>query len=325
MNKGLVTVFGGSGFVGRYVVRALARDGWRVRVAMRRPHTGQDLKVLGHVGQIQLVQANVRFKKSVERAVEGADAVINLVAVLYEEGKQNFEGLHINGANNVAQAAAEAGIENFVQVSSIGADETSDIDYARTKGLGEKAVKTAIPTADIMRPSIIFGAEDQFFNRFAAMATLPGVFALPLLGGGNTTFQPVYVGDVADAIAKVIDQGTTGETYELGGPNTYSFKELMTFLLKTIDRKRLLLPVPWFGANMMGFMGEISGALPFIAPFLTRDQVKNLKVNNVVAEDAKGFDSLGLQLENIECIVPEYLVRYRKYGQFHEKGMATVE
>jgi len=265
------------------------------------------------------VQANVRFKQSVERAVEGADAVINLVAVLYEEGRQSFEGLHVNGANNVAEAAAAADISNFVQVSAIGADADSEIDYARTKALGEAAVRAAIPTADIMRPSIVFGAEDGFFNRFAKMATLPGVFALPLLGGGDTKFQPVYVGDVADAIAKVIGAGTNGTTYELGGPRVYSFKELMQFMLETIDRKRFLAPVPWFAANMMGFAGEISGAAPFVKPFLTRDQVKNLKVDNVVADDALGFAELGTKLETIEAIVPSYLGRYRKYGQFHEK------
>lgn len=317
MNKGLVTVFGGSGFVGRYTVRALLRDGWRVRVAMRRPHTGQDLKVMGDVGQVQLVQANIRFARSVERAIEGADAVVNLVAVLYEDGKQSFESLHVGGANAVAEAAAQAGVRNFVQVSAIGADEGSDIDYARTKGLGEAAVREAMPSADIMRPSIIFGTEDAFFNRFAQMAQFAP--ALPLLGGGDTKFQPVYVGDVADAIAKVLGNGTTGETYELGGPRVYSFKELMRFMLDTIDRKRLLLPVPWFGANMMGAMGELSGKMPFIAPFLTRDQVKNLKVDNVVSDTAKGFDDLGLQLETVESIVPDYLSKYRKYGQFHEK------
>ena len=322
MKKGLVTVFGGSGFVGRYVVRALARDGWRVRVAMRQPHTGQELRVMGNVGQIQLVQANVRFKQSVERAVEGADAVINLVAVLYEEGRQSFEGLHVNGANNVAEAAASAGITNFVQVSAIGADADSEIDYARTKALGEQAVSQAVPSADIMRPSIIFGAEDAFFNRFAKLATMPGGLALPLIGGGGTKFQPVYVGDVADAIAKVIGQGTNGTTYELGGPRVYSFKELMQFLLTSIDRKRLLLPVPWFGANAMGFMGELTGALPFVPPFLTRDQVRNLKVDNIVSDDAVGFDALGLQLETVESIVPEYLEKYRKYGQFYEKRVS---
>ena len=317
MNKGLVTVFGGSGFVGKYVVRALCREGWRVRVAARRPHTCQDLKVMGNVGQVQLMQANIRFPKSVERAVEGADAVVNLVAVAYEEGKQSFESLHVKGAGTVAEASARAGITNYVQMSSIGADVGSESDYARTKGLGEQAVKTALPSADIMRPSIIFGKEDNFFNRFAKMAQFAP--ALPLIGGGHTKFQPVYVGDVADAIAKVMGQGSSGETYELGGPTVHSFKCLLTFVLKSIDHKRLLLPVPWFGANILGAVGDLSGMIPFVSPFLTKDQVTNLKMDNVVAGDAKGFPELGIQTETIEAIVPNYLQRYRKYGQFHEK------
>lgn len=317
MSKGLITVFGGSGFLGKYVIRELVKEGWRVRVPVRRPHTAQELKVIGNVGQVQLVQANLRFEKSVQQAVKGSDAVINLVALLFEEGKQSFESLHVRGAENLAKAAAAEGITNFVQVSAIGADAQSDSDYARTKALGEQAVKDAIPSADIMRPSIIFGAEDQFFNRFASMAQFAP--ALPLLGGGETKFQPVYVGDVAEAIAKVAGQGTSGKTYELGGPRVYSFKELMQFMLETIDRKRFLAPVPWFAANMMGFAGEISGAAPFVKPFLTRDQVKNLKVDNVVADDALGFAELGTKLETIEAIVPSYLGRYRKYGQFHEK------
>lgn len=317
MTKGLITVFGGSGFLGKYVIRELVRDGWRVRVPVRRPHTAQDLKVIGNVGQVQLVQANLRFEKSVQRAVAGSDAVINLVALLFEEGKQSFESLHVRGAESLAKAAAAEGITNFVQVSAIGADAESDSDYARTKAEGEEAVRAAIPSADIMRPSIIFGAEDQFFNRFAAMTQLAP--ALPLLGGGDTKFQPVYVGDVAEAIAKVVREGTSGKTYELGGPRTYSFKELMQFMLETIDRKRILAPVPWFAANMMGFAGEISGMAPFVKPFLTRDQVKNLKVDNVVADNALGFAELGIRLETIEAIVPTYLSRYRKYGQFHEK------
>jgi len=320
MNKGLVTVFGGSGFVGKYVVRALCRDGWRVRVAARRPHTCQDLKVIGNVGQVQLMQANIRFPKSVARAVEGADAVVNLVAVLFEEGKQSFESLHVNGAASVAEAAAKAGITNYVQMSSIGADADSDSDYARTKGLGEHAVREALASADIMRPSIIFGEEDDFFNRFAQMAQFAP--ALPLIGGGHTKFQPAYVGDVADAIAKVINQGTNGETYELGGPRVYSFKELLAFMLETIDRKRLLLPVPWFGANILGGIGDITGALPLIKPFLTKDQVTNLKTDNVVTENAKGFEDLGIETETIEAIVPDYLARFRKYGQFHEKRVS---
>ncbi len=317
MTKGLITVFGGSGFLGKYVIRELVKDGWRVRVPVRRPHTAQELKVIGNVGQVQLVQANLRFAKSVERAVEGSDAVINLVALLFEEGKQSFESLHVRGAETLAKAAAAQGITNFVQVSAIGADADSDSDYARTKAEGEQAVRDAIPSADIMRPSIIFGAEDQFFNRFAALAQFAP--ALPLLGGGTTKFQPVYVGDVAQAIAKVATQGTTGKIYELGGPRCYSFKELMQFMLETIDRKRFLAPVPWFAANMMGFAGEISGAAPFVKPFLTRDQVKNLKNDNVVSDDALSFSDLGISLETIEAIVPTYLGRFRKYGQFHEK------
>jgi NADH dehydrogenase len=284
---------------------------------VRRPHTAQELKVIGNVGQVQLVQANLRFEKSVQRAVAGSDAVINLVALLFEAGKQSFESLHVRGAETLAKAAADEGVTNFVQVSAIGADAESDSDYSRTKAEGEQAVRAAIPTADIMRPSIIFGAEDQFFNRFAAMAQLAP--ALPLLGGGTTKFQPVYVGDVAQAIAKVAGQGTTGKTYELGGPRTYSFKELMQFMLETIDRKRFLAPVPWFAANLMGVAGEISGMAPFVKPFLTRDQVKNLKIDNVVADDALSFADLGIRLETIEAIVPTYLGRYRKYGQFHEK------
>ena len=317
MTKGLITVFGGSGFLGKYVIRELVKEGWRVRVPVRRPHTAQELKVIGNVGQVQLVQANLRFEKSVERAVAGSDAVINLVALLFEEGKQSFESLHVRGAETLAKAAAAQGITNFVQVSAIGADAESDSDYARTKAEGEDAVRAAVPTADIMRPSIIFGAEDQFFNRFASMTQFAP--ALPLLGGGDTKFQPVYVGDVAQAIAKVATQGTSGKTYELGGPRIYSFKELMQFMLKTIDRKRFLAPVPWFAANMMGFAGEISGMAPFVKPFLTRDQVKNLKVDNVVSDEALSFTDLGISLETIEAIVPTYLGRYRKYGQFHEK------
>lgn len=317
MTKGLITVFGGSGFLGKYVIRELVKEGWRVRVPVRRPHTAQELKVIGNVGQVQLVQANLRFEGSVERAVAGSDAVINLVALLFEEGKQSFESLHVKGAETLAKAAAAQGVTNFVQVSAIGADAESDSDYSRTKAEGERAVRDAVPTADIMRPSIIFGAEDQFFNRFAAMAQLAP--ALPLMGGGNTTFQPVYVGDVAQAIAKAVGRGTSGKTYELGGPRTYSFKELMQFMLETIDRKRFLVPVPWAAANMMGALGEMSGMAPFVKPFLTRDQVKDLKVDNVVSDDALGFEDLDIRLETIEAIVPTYLARFRKYGQFHEK------
>jgi len=318
MNKGLVTVFGGSGFLGKHVVRALVARGYRVRIAMRRPHTGMDLKVIGGVGQVQLMQANLRYEESVIRAVEGADAVINLVAVLYEQGQQSFDALHVKGAKTLAQSVAAAGIKNFVHVSAIGADAESESDYARTKGESEALIRDHVPTADIMRPSIIFGTEDEFFNRFAAMAQLAP--ALPLIGGGQTKFQPVYVADVAAAIAMSIENGASGKTYELGGPRTYSFKELLQYMLEVIAKKRFLVPVPWFGANMLGAIGEITGSLPFVAPFLTRDQVKNLKMDNIVNPDALSFDDLGIVPETVEAIVPTYLVKYRKYGEFHQPG-----
>ncbi|WP_416876746.1 complex I NDUFA9 subunit family protein [Litorimonas sp.] len=318
MKNGLVTVFGGSGFLGKHVVRALVAKGYRVRVPMRRPHIGMDLRVIGNVGQVQLVQANLRFEKSVQRAVEGSDAVINLVAVLYEAGQQSFEALHVRGAETLAKAVAAEGITNFVHVSAIGADKDSQSEYARTKGEGEEIVREHVPTVDIVRPSIIFGNEDEFFNRFASMAQLSP--ALPLIGGGKTKFQPVYVADVADAIARRVEAEASAQTYELGGPEIYSFKELMQFMLETIGKKRLLVPVPWFAANMMGFGGEMVGAMPFLEPFLTRDQVENLKNDNVVGQDVQGFADLGIKPETIEAIVPSYLIKYRKYGEFHQPG-----
>lgn len=318
MKNGLVTVFGGSGFLGKHVVRALVAKGYRVRVPMRRPHIGMDLRVIGNVGQVQLVQANLRFEKSVQRAVEGSDAVINLVAVLYEAGQQSFEALHVRGAETLAKAVAAEGITNFVHVSAIGADKDSQSEYARTKGEGEEIVREHVPTVDIVRPSIIFGNEDEFFNRFASMAQLSP--ALPLIGGGKTKFQPVYVADVADAIARRVEAEASAQTYELGGPEIYSFKELMQFMLETIGKKRLLVPVPWFAANMMGFGGEMVGAMPFLEPFLTRDQVENLKNDNVVGQDVQGFADLGVKPETIEAIVPSYLIKYRKYGEFHQPG-----
>ena len=313
-NRGLVTVFGGSGFVGTHAVRALVKDGWRVRVATRSPHTEGDLRVIGAVGQIQLVQANLRYKDSVARAVEGADAVINLVSVLFESCRQTFSALNVQGVHTIADAAKAHGITNVVHVSAIGADKESGADYARTKGEGEAALRELIPTADILRPSIIFGPEDNFFNKFAAMAQIAP--ALPLIGGGETKFQPVYVADVARAIATCLAAGTSGQTYELGGPQTYSFKELLQFTVAAIGRKRLLAPVPWPIATLMGLAGEVSGALPFVTPFLTRDQVENLKVDNIVADDAKSFSDLGIAPEAMEAIVPAYLVRFKKYGQF---------
>jgi len=317
MNKGLVTVFGGSGFIGKYVVRALVQDGWRVRVAMRRPHTGLDLKVIGNVGQVQLVQANLRFPQSVERALDGADAAVNLVALLYESGKQSFKALHVDGSKTLAKACAAAGITNLVHISALGADINSASNYARTKAEGEQNMRKHVTNADILRPSIVFGPEDNFFNQFAAISAFAP--ALPLIGGGQTKFQPIYAGDVAEAVASCLRRGSQGETYTLGGPETYSFKEILEFILAQVDRRRLLVPLPWFAAHMLGFAGEIFGKLPFTAPFLTRDQVALLKTDNIVPEaGVKTAQDLGLSLETIGAIVPSYLVRYRHHGQFHD-------
>ena len=237
--------------------------------------------------------------------------------MLFEEGRQTFNALHVQGAENVANAAKAHGITNFVHLSAIGADEAAASEYSRTKAAGEHSVAKAVPSADIMRPSIMFGPEDSFFNRFAALTRMTP--ALPLIGGGHTQIKPVYAGDVAQAIAAVLSKRTQGETYELAGPRAYSFAELMQFTLDHTHRKRLLLPLPWFAANMVGFMGELSGYLPFVKPFLTRDQVASLKTDNVPSGSMKGLADLGIQTETIEAIVPPYLERYRKYGQFYEK------
>jgi uncharacterized protein YbjT (DUF2867 family) len=320
MASDVIVVFGGSGFVGRYVVRALAKAGKRVRVAMRRPHLAVDLRVMGDVGQIQLVQANVRNADSVARALEGADGVVNLVGILFEKGKQTFDSTQGQGANIVATAAAAAGITRYVHMSAIGADAASKSNYGRTKGEAEAAVLAAIPSATILRPSIVFGPEDDFFNRFAAMARITP--ALPLIGGGGTKFQPVYVGDVAQAVLKGLDTG--GGTFELGGPRTYSFKELLAYIIAQIERPRFLAPLPFFMAQIMGnVMDAVFRLNPFAGPPLTGDQVKMLKSDNVVAADAKGFADLGVQnLESVESIVPSYLVRFKPYGQFQARSKA---
>lgn len=316
----MITVFGASGFIGRYVVRALAKAGYRVRAATRRPHLANDLRPMGVVGQIQLVQANLRDRDSIARAIDGADGVINLVGILFEDGRQNFDALQARGAGAIAEAAKAAGITRMVQISAIGADADSDSKYARTKALGEQAVRAAIPEAVILRPSIVFGTEDEFFNKFADMARFAP--ALPLIGGGKTKFQPVWSADVAAAAVAALESAEArGRTYELGGPNVYSFKELMEFILATIRRKRLLIPVPFLAAGGLGLFGEITGKLPFVQPFLTRDQVKLLKKDNVVGasgEDVGVIADLGVDPETVEAIVPGYLARYRKGGQFSE-------
>lgn len=317
MTGKLAVVFGGSGFVGRNVVRELAKRGWRVRVAVRRPHLAQFLRPMGAVGQIQLKQCNIRYRPSIEEALKGADAVVNLVGILHQEGAQSFDAVQSRGAAAIAECARAAGIENFVQLSAIGADPDSASAYARTKAEGERAVRDLVPTAAIMRPSIIFGREDGFFNKFAAMAMMSP--ALPMIGGGKTKFQPVYVDDVADAICEALENPEArGKTFELGGPRVYTFKELMQLMLSEIGRKRILAYVPFPVASMLGFAGQIAGLLPFVDPPLTADQVTLLKTDNVVAEGALALADLGVAPHTVESILPSYMVRYRKYGQFAE-------
>lgn len=321
----LVVVFGGSGFIGKQVVRALAKRGYRVRIAMRRPHLGAELRVMGDVGQVQLVQANVRFPQSVDAALEEADAVVNLVAVMYENGNQNFETLHIEAAEAIAQAAAKRGIKRIVHMSALGA-APKGARYARTKYRGERAVLEAAPTATILRPSIVFGPEDKFFNRFAEMATLAP--ALPLIGGGKTKFQPIFVGDVADAVAAAVGKREAqGRVFELGGPRTYTFKQLLQFITAEIDRPRPLVPLPFVFAHPIGLLTNwIFKLIPFADPPITGDQVTLLKRDNVVGADASAHTiaDLGVSpLESVEAIVPSYLWRFRPYGQFQTKQNPT--
>jgi NADH dehydrogenase len=317
MTGKIVTVFGGSGFLGNQVVRALCREGWRVRVAMRRPHLGGDARLAGDVGQVQLVQANVRNRPSIARALENADAVVNLVGVLYERGSQTFNGTIALGQRNIAQLAAEAGIGKLVYVSAIGASADSRSGYARAKAQAEASTLEAVPTATILRPSIMFGPEDGFFSRFARMSRLTPV--LPLIGGA-TKFQPVHVGDVADAVgAALAKPEAAGQTYELGGPRTYTMKELLQYITRTIDRPRVLLPIPMIIAGPLGYtIGALSKLNPFFGPPLTGDQVQMLKDDNVVSPGALTLKDLGVTtLETVETIVPTYLWRHRPYGQFH--------
>ncbi len=315
----LVTIFGGSGFLGRHVVRALAKRRYRIRVAVRRPELANFLQPLGSVGQIHAVQANVRYPRSIESAVRGSSVVINLVAILYERGAQRFDVVHGGGAERTSLAAAAFG-SRMIHVSAIGADENSTSAYARTKAQGEQSVFAAVPEATIFRPSVLFGPEDDFFNRFAAMARfLP---ALPLIGGGMTKFQPVFVGDVAEAIALAADGKTRdGAVYELGGPEIRTFRQLMEYVLATIGRKRLLVPLPFVLAKMQASLLQF---LP--KPPLTPDQVELLKTDNIVSELAKRegrtLEGLGLTPTAIEAVVPSYLWRFRKSGQFQTSRLA---
>lgn len=324
MSGDLVTVFGGSGFIGKQVVRALAKRGYRVRVAMRRPHLGHELRVMGDVGQVQLVQANVRFPESVDAALEGADAVVNLVAVLYERGKQSFDELHVEAARVIGEAAAKRGITRIVQFSALGAAPKGS-KYQRSKYSGERAMLEAAPTATILRPSIVFGPEDHFFNRFAAMAQTAAAFPLGFipLPGSRSKFQPVFVGDVADAVCAAVANDTArGRVYELGGPRTYTFKQLINYIREETHRNVPVIPLASVIAHPLGLLlNGVTSVLP-IAPPLTGDQVITLMRDNVVGADSSALtiQDLGVtQLESVEAIVPNYLWRFRPYGQFQTK------
>jgi len=316
-DKGLVTVFGGSGFLGRHVVRALLKRGWRVRAAVRRPDLAGHLQPLGMVGWVQPVQANLRYRWSIDRAVQGADAVVNLVGILAESGHQRFDKVHAHGARAVAESTRAAGIERLIHVSAIGADPRSPSVYARSKAFGEKAVFETIPGATIMRPSIVFGPEDRFFNQFAGLARF--MPALPLIGGGHTSFQPIFVGDVAQAIAEAVEgRAAPATVYELGGPEVSTFRECLDLMLGEIDRKRLLLPLPWpLATAAASFLQFLPGKL------LTPDQVRLLRADNVVSELARNerrtLAGLGIEPTSLAAVLPSYLVRFRPHGQFERQ------
>lgn len=315
----LVTVFGGSGFVGRAVVASLTKRGYRVRVAVRKPEVAYYMAPIGNVGQIQMVQANVRHRWSVERAIMGADHVINLVGILSESGKQRFNSVQVLGAKNIAEAAKAANVP-MTHLSSLAADVNSPSAYARTKGEGEKAVLSILPEAVILRPSIIFGHEDRFFNRFANLARFSPF--LPVIGGGETRLQPVYVGDVAEAAARAVDDKLQpGSVYELGGPDVQSFKHWMKDMLGVIARKRIIISMPWWVARVQA---SVLGLLP--NPLLTNDQVTLLKYDNVVSEQAvkegRTLQGMGITPEAVDAILPAYLWRYRVAGQYTKTGFA---
>jgi uncharacterized protein YbjT (DUF2867 family) len=314
--QNLVTVFGGSGFVGSQAVRQLAKAGWRIRVAVRNPNLAYAMRLHGDVGQIDIVQANVRNEASLRRALAGATASVNLVGILRESGRQGFQAVHAMGARNVAAAARAEGVGRLLQMSALGADPASESKYARTKAEGEAAVREIYPDAVVVRPSIVFGPGDRFFNRFAAMAQVSPV--LPMIGGGHTRFQPVFVGDVGLALARAVAAPeAAGQTYELGGPAAFSFRQLMEMMLAQIGKRRFLVPIPFPVAGLMGKAGDLAGL--FIAPPITSDQVASLKTDNVPSGAYPGLAELGIAPTTLEAVLPTYLYRYRKGGQYADQ------
>jgi uncharacterized protein YbjT (DUF2867 family) len=322
----LVSVFGASGFLGRHVVRALAKRGYRIKAAMRRPHLAGHLQPLGDVGQIHAVQANLRYPESLEAALQGADAAVNLVGILRPQGRQSFDAVQDQGSACLAQAAKKVGVQRFVQLSAIGADIDSSSAYARSKAKGELAVQKYYADAIILRPSIIFGPEDQFFNRFAALGKMLPVIPI---AGADTLFQPVYVQDVAEAVAKAVaDEMTSDKIYELGGPDIHSFRALVSYALEQSGRDRPILALPKGVASLQAGLIEGLNTLTFgLLPddlVLTRDQVTLLERDNVVSDSAKAerrtLEGMGITATSLEAIVPSYLVRFRQHGQFDVKS-----
>ncbi|WFS00950.1 complex I NDUFA9 subunit family protein [Rhizobium tumorigenes] len=318
----LVTVFGGSGFVGRHVVRVLAKRGYRIRVAVRRPDLAGFLLTAGNVGQISAVQANLRYRDSVDRAVEGAQFVVNCVGILSESGRNTFDAVQEFGGRAIAEAARAVGAK-LTHISAIGANGGSASSYGRTKGKAEAAVLSIVTDSIILRPSIVFGPEDGFFNKFADMSRLAP--ALPLIGGGKTKFQPVYVEDVAEAVGRAVDgKLTPGTIYELGGPEVLSFRECLETILKVVNRKRPLVSIPFGVASMIG---SVASMIPLITPPITPDQVTLLKVDNIVSPEAEAegrtLAAMGIRPTMLTSVLPSYLVRFRPHGQFSGTGKAA--
>lgn len=306
MEPRTITIVGGTGFLGRYAVRRLARAGYRLRIIARRPDAALRLKTAGDVGQIVLMQGDITRPESLHGKLENSYAVINLVGILFESGRQKFAPVHTKGAETLAQLAKAARVERFIQVSALGADKASGSQYARSKLLGESAVLQAFPDATLLRPSVMFGPEDNFYNQFARMAVFSP--ALPLIGGGHTRFQPVYVDDVARAIETCLTRAEVrGHIYELGGPRIYTFREILDYILRVTGRHAKLMTLPYPAASLMGTMGELMPRPP-----LTRDQVKLLKFDNVVSPNARTFANLGIEPKAAEEIVPGYLARFAK-------------
>jgi NADH dehydrogenase len=318
MNNSLVTILGGSGLLGRYAVRAFANAGWRIKVGVRHPNLAHYLSPMGQVGQILVAKADVRDADAVVAAVKGADVVVNLVGILHPAGGQSYQNVHVEAPRTIARAAKAAGVNALLHISTMNISVDSQSAYARSKAEGEIALRTGFPQATLIKPSLVFGPDDQFFNKFAGLARM--LPALPLIGGGHTKFQPVFAGDVADAILKCAqDPATRGKTYELGGPTIYSFKDMLKLILRETGRSRPLIPIPFWLASIQAFFLQL---LP--GKLLTPDQVKFLKTDNVVTPGALTLGDLGIRPDSLEAIAPSYLWRFRPKGQFENSASERV-